>query len=258
MRVSGARVSGGRVSGGRRRRYWRNVLRQIWWTSVPIWSFGLLSFAPFLMIALRRRRRKDWVVTGGYLAAGGAFLASFWLSGTGAVVSTAFGLCLAFFAAVHAAVAFRPSHGDALWLAISNQGAVESAYGERPVLGAGLDGRVLGAAAANERALAAARGRIARRAAAVRLARADPALARELRIGRPDMAREYDDGGLVDVNHVPGAVLEAHLGLTPDETAALLSARDQLGAFTSLDELSAYAGLKPDRVDELRDRLILG
>jgi hypothetical protein len=33
-------VSRMRVSGRRRRRYWRNVLRQIWWTSVPIWSFA--------------------------------------------------------------------------------------------------------------------------------------------------------------------------------------------------------------------------
>ena len=39
-----------------------------------------------------------------------------------------------------------------------------------------------------------------------------PALAGELRIGRPDLPREYDDGSLVDVNRVPGAVLAAQLG----------------------------------------------
>ena len=32
-------------------------------------------------------------------------------------------------------------------------------------------------------------------------------LARELRIGRPDLPRQYDDGGLVDVNNVPVGVL---------------------------------------------------
>lgn len=41
----------------------------------------------------------------------------------------------------------------------------------------------------------------------------NPALARELRIGRPDLPREYDDDGLVDVNCVPGAVLADRLGL---------------------------------------------
>jgi DNA uptake protein ComE-like DNA-binding protein len=236
------------VSRVRRRRYWKSLLRQIWWTAMPVWSFGLLSFAPFLRLALERRRRTDWAITGAYLAAATAVLASFPFSGTVAVVSTAFGLCLAFFAAVHAAVAFRPARDDVLSSAEEDQRAVEAAGQDHGVL----------EAAANERAMEAARGRIARRAAAARLARADPLLARELKIGRPDLPREYDDGGMVDVNHVPGAVLEAHLGLTPEEIASLLSARDHLGAFSSLDELSAYGGLKPDRVDEFRDRIMLG
>src|SRR5581483_1197255 len=242
-----ARRTTGLVSRMPRRRYWKNLLRQIWWTSVPVWSFGLLSFAPFLRLALERRRRKDWAIAGGYLTAA-AVLASFPFSGTVAVVSTTFGLCLAFFAAVHAAVAFRPAPGGVLSTAAEDQPAVAAAPQHNGVP----------EAATNERVLEAARGRIARRAAAVRLARADPLLARELRIGRPDLPREYDDGGIVDVNHVPGAVLEAHLGLTPDEIASLLSARDHLGAFSSLDELSAYCGLKPDRVDEFRDRIMLG
>lgn len=231
-----------------RRRYWRNLLRQIWWTAVPVWSFGLFSFAPFLRLALERRRRKDWAIAGAYLAAGAALLASFPFNGTAAVVSTVSGLCLAFFAAVHAAVAFRPAHGGVLSPAAQDQQAAEAAAQDHGVL----------EAAANEQALEAARGRIARRAAAARIARSDPLLARELRIGRPDLPREYDDGGIVDVNHVPGGVLEAHLGLTPDETESLVSARDHLGAFSSLDELSAYCGLKPDRVDEFRDRIMLG
>jgi len=53
-----------------RRRYWKKLLRQIWWASVPVWSFGLLSFALFLRLALERRRRKDWAITWAYLAAG--------------------------------------------------------------------------------------------------------------------------------------------------------------------------------------------
>jgi hypothetical protein len=34
-----------------------------------------------------------------------------------------------------------------------------------------------------------------------------PVLARELRIGRPDVPRQFDDGGLVDLNHAPVPVL---------------------------------------------------
>src|SRR6266700_4115871 len=59
--------------------------------------------------------------------------------------------------------------------------------------------------------LAFARSR--RRSQARQIARANRVLARELRIGRPDLPREYDDGGLVDVNHVPGDILTSCLGL---------------------------------------------
>jgi DNA uptake protein ComE-like DNA-binding protein len=115
---------------------------------------------------------------------------------------------------------------------------------------------VAAAAVDNRKAVAAARDRIRRRIEAVRLIRANPSLARELRIGRPDLPREYDDGGLVDVNHVPDHVLASHLGLRPDEVTSLLAARDKLGTFSSADELAAYAALSPARVDELRDLMI--
>lgn len=78
-------------------------------------------------------------------------------------------------------------------------------------------------------------------------------LARDLRIGRPDLPHDYDDGGLVDVNQVPGDVLVSCLGLTGAESAAVVAARDQLGRFSSPEELTAYAELPPDRVEALRD-----
>ena len=52
------------------------VARQIWWTSVPIWSIGFLSCAPFLCYAISQRRRRDWAVFAGYLAATVAFVAA--------------------------------------------------------------------------------------------------------------------------------------------------------------------------------------
>ncbi len=108
----------------------------------------------------------------------------------------------------------------------------------------------------NRDAIAEAKDRIERRKEARRLAETDPALARDLHIGRPDVPRDYDDGGLVDVNHVPGAVLAADLGLTPDEVTDVIAARERLGKFTSAEELCAYTDLSPDRVDELRDLMI--
>jgi hypothetical protein len=69
----------------------------------------------------------------------------------------------------------------------------------------------------------------------------DPALARELRIGRPDLPRQFDDGGLVDVNHVPERVLVERLGLSPAEAARVVGTRERLGGFTSAEEVCAFA-----------------
>ena len=84
---------------------------------------------------------------------------------------------------------------------------------------------------ASELALTAARARMHRRQQARKLAQDDHVLARELGIGRPDVPHDYDDGGLVDANHVPGDVLASCLGLAPAESAAVIAARNQLGRF---------------------------
>jgi len=68
--------------------------------------------------------------------------------------------------------------------------------------------------------LAAAQERLARRAQARALLASDPALAGELVIGRPDRHRQYDDGGLVDVNNVPTAVLAWCSYLVDEATGA--------------------------------------
>jgi hypothetical protein len=75
-------------------------------------------------------------------------------------------------------------------------------------------------------------------------------------IGRPDLPRAYDDGGLVDVNHVPAAILVSGLGLTEDEMRDVMAARRKIGRFGSADELCAYTQLSPGRVDEFRDLMI--
>jgi SARP family transcriptional regulator, regulator of embCAB operon len=72
----------------------------------------------------------------------------------------------------------------------------------------------------------------------------------------PNLPRQYDDDGLVDINRMPGYVLAASLALTQQEVTNLIAARDKLGKFGSTDELRDYAELPPGRIDELRDLMI--
>ena len=224
------------------------VLRQVAWASIPIWSIGFLSFVPFLGFAVINRRRRDWVVFGVYLAATIAMIVSLgavnYSSGAGAAVG-GFIVALAGCAAVHTAVLFRPGREQAAVPAGAPGGATAGALAGPASL-----------EQANREAVARAKSRLERRKEARRMVAAQPDLARDLKIGRPDLPRDYDDGGLVDVNHVPSAVLSAQLGLTPAEVTDVLTARERLGRFTSADELCAYTQLSPDRVDELRELMI--
>jgi hypothetical protein len=212
----------------------RGTVRQIWWASVPVWSIGFLSFVPFLVYAIMRRRGRDWAVFAGYLAATVAIFVALDASSQDSDAVGGFIIALAGCAAVHAAVLFRPSRG-------LPPGAAPASVSPQQ---------------RNQAAVAAARDKLERRKDARHLVATNPALARDLKIGRPDLPREYDDGGLVDVNHVPGAALASGLGLTPAEQRDVLAARDKLGRFGSADELCAYTQLSPDRVDELRDLMI--
>ena len=218
------------------------------WASIPIWSIGFLSFVPFLGFAVINRRRRDWVVFGIYLAATIAMIVSLGAvnssSGAGAAVG-GFIVALAGCAAVHTAVLFRPGREQAAVPAAAPTGAPAGALAGPASL-----------EQANREAVARAKSRLERRKEARRMVAAQPDLARDLKIGRPDLPRDYDDGGLVDVNHVPSAVLSAQLGLTPAEVTDVLTARERLGRFTSADELCAYTQLSPDRVDELRELMI--
>jgi DNA uptake protein ComE-like DNA-binding protein len=105
-------------------------------------------------------------------------------------------------------------------------------------------------------AVVAAKERIRRRDESRRIAATDPRLARELRIGRPDQPSDYDDGGLVDVNHVPGEYLRATGGLDAALVSRIVEARQQVGRFDSLHDLELVAGLDPRSLDEVADRLI--
>jgi len=94
------------------------------------------------------------------------------------------------------------------------------------------------------------------RQAARALAASDPGLARELGIGRPDLHRDYEDGGVVDVNHVPAGVISALPGMDTDLAATAVTLRRERGPFVSADDLSAALDLPPASVQDLADRTI--
>lgn len=96
-----------------------------------------------------------------------------------------------------------------------------------------------------------------KRVAARELAKRDPQIARDLRVGRPDLGREYDDGGLVDVNAAPAEVLVAWLGLDRTDAVRIVNAREDLGGFENDAELVSFAGLDPTTLAQVRDRIIL-
>ena len=99
----------------------------------------------------------------------------------------------------------------------------------------------------------AARHRRELRRQALMIATDDPGLARELGIGRPDMRRNIDDGGLVDVNSVPAEVLMGLAGITAEMAERVVQVREIRGPYASVEELSVFAELPPGLADRLAE-----
>lgn len=101
----------------------------------------------------------------------------------------------------------------------------------------------------------AALARRERRQQARRIVTDDPQLASELRIGRPDLPREFDDGGLVDVNNVPTDALTSLPGISP-ELAGQIARAAAAADLTSAEDLVVYADLPPGLAESLREYVI--
>ncbi|MEV5569485.1 helix-hairpin-helix domain-containing protein [Spirillospora sp. NPDC052269] len=108
----------------------------------------------------------------------------------------------------------------------------------------------------NEHAIRVAQHRRELRAEARRLCADDPALADELRIGRPDLHRAYDDGGLVDVNHAPAAALATLPGMTNELVGRIVAHRAEHGGFVSVEELAVDVDLPPALPPKLKEYVI--
>lgn len=210
--------------------------QHLWWALSPVYSCGLISFIPAVHAAMKLRRRDLWFWALGLIALD---VVAWVMVGTGpesskeTTVAQAIGTVL-----ILVGAAIGTAHALRLREAVFGPAPVEPP----PAV---LDPAIADSLAARKR-----------RADTVAMIERDPGLARDLQIGRPDLARRYDDGGLVDVNHVPEPILVSHLGMTADQAHELVAAREQLGGFETADDLCTLASLPQHDLDAIRDRIV--
>ncbi len=207
-----------------------------WWFFVHVCSLGVLAAVPFAHAAVRSRRIGHAVAAVAVLA---ATLLAFLLIGTGE--HDAAGRSVGFVSGVGGTVMVLVLLGGLVGLIVVRH----QVYGPRP------SPPVLQPAVA--RALAAR----SRRDEARRLVASDPLLARELRVGRPDLPREYDDGGLVDLNSAPAQVVAAVCGLEPVAAARIVQARQAAGRFAAVEDVFSWTELPVGVWDQVRDRAVV-
>lgn len=212
----------------------------LWYFVVTIASLGLFAWVPFLHAAARLGRKAIYVraaVFGAAAVAIGVLIALTPTDATGKTVGTAGNLISLV--------------GVMLAVAVVVVACVQQAKLRRQILrqapGERLDGP--------DPALAAALAARERRAEARKLALSDPLIARDLRVGRPDLQRNYDDGGLVDLNNAPAAVIGSVCGLDATTTEAIVEIRTTVGGFTTVDDV--FTAVPVAAWDRVRDRAVV-
>ena len=86
-------------------------------------------------------------------------------------------------------------------------------------------------------------------------ARTNPALAREIGVGRPDETGAFD-AGLVDVNNAPASALLRLPGIDDRLATQIVEVRAETGGFSSLEDFGTVLDLPGDLVERLRDRVV--
>ncbi|WP_007027685.1 ComEA family DNA-binding protein, partial [Saccharomonospora iraqiensis] len=85
----------------------------------------------------------------------------------------------------------------------------------------------------------------------------DPLMARELRIGRPDLRPDYDDGGLVDLNNAPASALAEVCELDPGTAERIVEARSARGGFLTVDDVFTAVDVPLGAWEMIRDRAVV-
>lgn len=217
-----------------------------WYYTVTVVTAGLFAWVPFLHAGtkLTDNRLRKLAALYGVVAVVVGVLSG--LTPTDAE-GNATGAAGTLLSTVVALVAIAMITAACVQLRPARRAVYALAEPPRVLIPAGTDPAVAQVLAARER-----------RQSARALVEGDPMLARELNIGRPDRMRNYDDGGLVDLNNAPVEVLMSSCGLSGADAERLVTARDLFPAgFSSIDELLVYAELSGQHADVLRDRGIL-
>ncbi|WP_143218835.1 hypothetical protein [Actinokineospora bangkokensis] len=214
-----------------------NALRRVvslWYFIVPIATIGLFAFVPFVHAAVRLRERRVVLLALAYGAVDVGILAGTSILQDGSGRAPWPFAIAAIIVVVAACAQLSGLRRRAYAIAAPQVAPVPAA---QP---AAVDPHVASALAARER-----------RTQAKQLVESDPLLARDLGIGRPDLARGYDDGGLVDLAGAPAEVIARVCGLTEAEAALVV---DNRGRFQNIDELLVIADLPVSQWGLIRDR----
>jgi DNA uptake protein ComE-like DNA-binding protein len=206
-----------------------------WYFVITVISAGLLAWVPFMHAAARLHRRSITVLTAVYAAGAVTAVVLVSLPTVDAQGEPTGGEVFAVL-------------GTLLLLALVAGSCVQQVWLRR---------QVYRATSTTDPAIVAALQARARRAAARELVADDPLIARELRIGRPDLPHDYDDGGLVDLNSAPATAIAAACELTPRAADGIVAARTEHGGFLTVDDLFSMADIPIGAWDMVRDRGIV-
>jgi hypothetical protein len=198
------------------------------WAFVPFLTFGLGTPFSFMYAAVRRHSLNLGATAAGYGAGTAAWML---MAGSGDAVLGALSAIMMMM----------------LWVA----GSVH-AFAVRP----SVFPREAPHNVRNEHAIKLAKYRRTLRDEARALATEDPGLAHELRIGRPDLPRGYDDGGLIDVNHAPPQTLAMLPGLDEELIERIVRRREEQGGFISAEEMAVDIDLPAARLPQLAEYAI--
>ncbi|MEU8328070.1 BTAD domain-containing putative transcriptional regulator [Micromonospora sp. NPDC048839] len=209
---------------------WLSVSVTIVGTLTAVFSFGLLTWLVVLFYASWRRSWRNGLIGVGYLSLTATIIAIFGNSDSEEMSDTEGLLIVAWLLVWLIGVVHTILLNGALWSALTSRIA-----GSPPPV---VDDRRV------------------RREQARYLLYHYPAARQELHIGRPDLYRTFDDGGLVDVNAVGEPTIAELPGITPGQARQVVMDRWLRGPFGSMEDLAGRCLLPPVLTDSLRELLI--
>jgi hypothetical protein len=197
------------------------------WPWLSLLPLGLGAWVP--IYAGVRARVKTWIALGVLWS---AIAVAGWIVSTG---STAHG---------H----HKSSAAAGLLIVLAWIGAIATSFVIRPAFERRVGSPLL---SAEEQAEA----RLRDRQRALEIARANPTLAREMGVGRPDLPGA-SDAGLVDVNHAAASALMRLPGIGEALATEIVEGRARVGGFSSIEDLGIALDIPGDVIEGLRGQVV--